>query len=61
MDNLDVKKEINHLVEKIKKNESKIKILSDIIDRQQVIINNNLIELAALRSYITTNLDLKSE
>jgi len=61
MDNLDVKKEINNLVEKIKKNESKIKILSDIIDRQQVIINNNLIELAALRSYITTNLDLKSE
>jgi len=58
---MDVKKEINNLVEKIKKNESKIKILSDIIDRQQVIINNNLIELAALRSYITTNLDLNSE
>ena len=61
MDNLDVKKEINNLVEKIKKNESKIKILSDIIDRQQVIINNNLIELAALRSYITTNLDLNTD
>ncbi len=58
---MDVKKEINNLVEKIKKNESKIKILSDIIDRQQVIINNNLIELAALRSYITTNIDLNSE
>jgi len=61
MNDLDVKKELNELNEKIKKNESKIKILSDIIDRQQVIINNNLIELAALRSYITTNLDLNSE
>jgi hypothetical protein len=61
MDDLDVKKELDNLHEKIKKNENKIQILNNIIDRQQVIINNNLIELAALRSYITTNLDLNTD
>jgi len=56
-DNLDLKKIVKEISDKVKKNETKIKILSDIIDRQQILINNNLVEISALRSYITENLN----
>ncbi len=57
MDYNVVNQELNELNEKINKNETKIKILSDIIDRQQLIINNNLRELSALREYISKNFE----
>jgi len=57
MDYNVVNQELNELNEKINKNETKIKILSDIIDRQQIIIDYNLRELSTLREYISKNFE----
>lgn len=58
----DVRKRLDEIlkkVEKVEKNEKKIKILNDIIDRQQILIDKNIIELSILRDYISKNLDTK--